>query len=73
MSAEKRAYRICRECGREVNVSCLDKHGKKYICPACAGEPWLMTRDWLSIDPRGVKTSTGFDTPQRKGVKDNEV
>lgn len=38
-------YRICSKCENVINVSRLEKGGKKYICPACAGEPWYMTRD----------------------------
>lgn len=40
-------YRICSKCGRVINVSRLEKGGRKYVCPACAGEPWFMTRDAL--------------------------
>lgn len=40
-------YRICRKCGKQVNVSSQEKHGKKYICPRCTGEPWYMTREGL--------------------------
>ncbi len=38
-------YRICSKCENVSNVSRLEKGGKNYICPACAGEPWYMTRD----------------------------
>ena len=40
-------YRVCSKCGKMVNVSCLEHHGKKYICPRCTGEPWFMTREGL--------------------------
>lgn len=43
----KPVYRNCRECGKRVNVSSQEKHGKKYICPRCTGEPWYMTREGL--------------------------
>lgn len=43
----KTVYRICSKCGKVVNVSRQEKHGKKYICPRCTGEPWFMTRDGL--------------------------
>lgn len=46
MRAE-RVYRVCRKCQKEVNVSRIEPGGKQYVCPACAGEPWYMTRDWL--------------------------
>jgi len=31
-------YRICRKCGKQVNVSSQLRHEKKYICPRCTGE-----------------------------------
>lgn len=40
-------YRICSKCRKMVNVSRQEKHGKKYICPRCTGEPWYMTREGL--------------------------
>lgn len=43
----KPVYRNCRECGKRVNVSSKERHGKKYICPRCTGEPWYMTREWM--------------------------
>lgn len=43
----KPQYRICRKCGKQVNVSSQENHGKKYICPRCTGEPWYMTREEL--------------------------
>lgn len=43
--------RVCRTCGLVWGVSALDKHGKRYICPRCAGTPWHGTKEW------GVKRS----------------
>ena len=40
-------YRICRKCGKQVNVSSQLRHEKKYICPRCTGEPWYMTREGM--------------------------
>lgn len=28
-------YRICRECGKDWNVSKKDPGGKHYVCPTC--------------------------------------
>lgn len=30
-----RVYRICRDCGKDWNVSKIDPGGKAYICPTC--------------------------------------
>lgn len=38
--------RVCRTCGLVWGVSALDKHGKRYICPRCAGTPWHGTKEW---------------------------
>lgn len=43
----KPVYRICSKCRKVANVSSQEKHGKKYICPRCTGEPWFMTREWM--------------------------
>lgn len=52
-------YRICTKCERVINVSRLERGGKKYICPACVGEPWFMTRDAMC---KGL----WFDTQRRE-------
>lgn len=54
----KPQYRNCRKCGKQVNVSSLDHHGKKYICPRCTGEPWYMTREGLVREKPTKATKT---------------
>lgn len=49
----KLVYRICRNCGEKVNVACTERHDKKYVCPVCSGEPWYMTKMYLSTGRRG--------------------
>ena len=51
-------YRICRKCGKKVNVSSQLRHDKKYICPRCAGEPWYMTREGLVREVRKTVCSS---------------
>lgn len=58
----KPVHRICSKCGKVVNVSSQEKHGKKYICPRCTGEPWFMTREWMVREHtpgKGVGKCTG--------------
>ena len=50
-------YRVCRKCGKTVNVSCQMRHEKRYICPRCAGEPWFMTREGLVRRERPTGTA----------------
>ena len=50
-------YRVCRICGKIVNVSCQMRHEKRYICPRCAGEPWYMTREGLVRRERPTGTA----------------
>lgn len=45
-------YRFCRKCGKQVNVSALEKYDKKYICPRCAGKPWYQTREGMVKDEK---------------------
>lgn len=51
-------YRVCRRCGKTVNVSCQMRHEKRYICPRCTGEPWYMTREGLVRRERNKRALT---------------
>lgn len=51
-------YRVCRRCGKTVNVSCQMRHEKRYICPRCTGEPWYMTREGLVRCARNKRAPT---------------
>ena len=50
-------YRVCRKCGKTVNVSCQMRHEQRYICPRCTGEPWYMTREGLVRRERPTGTA----------------
>lgn len=54
-------YRVCRKCGKQVNVSCKMGHEKKYICPRCVGEPWFMTREGM-VSRKQKKAAPGAGT-----------
>ena len=54
-------HRICRRCGKEWNVSCIDPGPKVYICPVCDLAERLKTKNQKEDNHCMIKNGSASD------------